>query len=91
MCIERFILDYSALKSRPEASESQIQNVRQWLKNNNDPIQEVEAEFIKRDGDLIPVVSKAKPPLRRLIDKMGFIGRWTCCRVRVGEVTNHLP
>ncbi|KAL9613055.1 MAG: hypothetical protein Q9167_002401 [Letrouitia subvulpina] len=86
--IERFILDHSDLKSRPEASKSQIRNVRQWLENNNRPIQEEEATFIERDGDLIPVVSKTKPPLRRLIDKMGYIGRWTCCRQAEGELND---
>ena len=32
---ERFILDHSALKARPDADEFQIENVKTWMKNNN--------------------------------------------------------
>ncbi|KAL8820289.1 MAG: hypothetical protein Q9223_001455 [Gallowayella weberi] len=65
---ERFVLDYSELKARPDASKSQITYVKNWLENNNGPIVPAEAAFIEKE-DLMPMVPKVRPPLRRLIDK----------------------
>lgn len=45
-------------------------NVKRWFKNANEKvIHGEEKQYIDKDGDLIPVVSKIKTPLRRFIDK----------------------
>ena len=74
-CLEQFLLNHATLKARSEASELQISNVKGWMYNNNYPIVKEEATFIDQEGDLIPLVPKVKPPLRRLIDHLPIIGR----------------
>ncbi|KAL6722304.1 hypothetical protein ACLMJK_001411 [Lecanora helva] len=70
---QRFLLDHSALKARPNASAFQIKNVTQWLKNANRPIREEEVAFLNEEDDLIPVVPKQKTPIRRLMDRWSRI------------------
>ena len=79
---ERFILDHSALKARPDANEFQIQNVKTWMKNNKGSITAGEAKFITREGDLMPMVPKVKSPLRRFIDRYQLFRRIGCFRER---------
>ena len=86
LIIERFILDHSQLKSRRDATSFQIRNIREWFKNNNNPIREEEAEFIEKAGDLIPVVPKEKTPLRRFIDKFDCIRSISCFQLEQREV-----
>ena len=62
------MLDHSELKRRPDATQRQKENVRKWLRNNNQPIVEAETAFVERE-DLVPMVSRVKPPLRRFIDR----------------------
>lgn len=80
--LERFILDHSALKARPDANEFQIENVKTWMENNNNPITKGEAKFIHKDSDLMPMVPKIKTPLRRFIDRYQLFRRISCFRER---------
>ncbi len=81
--VESFILNHSALKARPKASDFQIRNVKQWLQNANDPIRSEEVSFIDRHEDLIPMVSKEGTPLRRfLLDKLDRLNLTSCIRER---------
>lgn len=52
MDAERFILDHSTLKARPQASDFQIRNVKRWLEASNGAIAEKEIEYIRREEDL---------------------------------------
>ncbi|KAL8680361.1 MAG: hypothetical protein Q9186_003440 [Xanthomendoza sp. 1 TL-2023] len=65
---QRFVLDHSELKTRPDASETQITYVKNWLENNNGPICPAEVAFVGQE-DLMPMVPRVKPPLRKLIGK----------------------
>ena len=80
--LERFILDHSALKARPDANAFQIRNVKTWLKNNNHPIMKEEVRYIDKEGDLMPVVPKIKTPLRRFMDRYQVLRRISCFRER---------
>ena len=86
------MLNHMEMKSRPRASDFQINNVRQWLDNANDPIAEEEVTFVRKadqEDDLIPVVSKPKTPLRRFIDRSTLLRLPTCFRERkVSEETS---
>ena len=79
---ERFVLDHSALKSRPNASAFQRKNVEQWLRNANHPITKEEISFLDQHEDLIPLVSKQRTPLRRFIDKFDLLKLAFCVRNR---------
>ncbi|KAI4259717.1 MAG: hypothetical protein L6R42_004448, partial [Xanthoria sp. 1 TBL-2021] len=72
---QRFVLDHSKLKARPDATKRQISNVKNWLHNTNQPILQDEVSFIDEDGDLMPMVPRVKPPLRRFLDRFDIIGR----------------
>ncbi|KAI4257779.1 MAG: hypothetical protein L6R42_005457, partial [Xanthoria sp. 1 TBL-2021] len=72
---QRFVLDHSKLKARPDATKSQISNVKTWLDNTNHPIRPDEVSFIQKEGDLMPMVPRVKPPLRRFLDRFDIIGR----------------
>ena len=73
IAIDRFVLDHSELKARPDASKHQIRNVRNWMSNNNKAIQDEETGFIRKEGDLMAFVPKVKTPLRRFIERFDFI------------------
>ena len=45
------------------------------MENNNKPINEGEARFIDKEGDLMPMVPKTKSPLRRFIDRYQLLRR----------------
>ncbi|KAL8966722.1 MAG: hypothetical protein Q9183_003240 [Haloplaca sp. 2 TL-2023] len=55
---QRFVLDHSALKARQKASDSQISYVKNWFKNNEQPIRPAETSSIEKEGDLIPLVPR---------------------------------
>ncbi len=81
--VESFILNHSALKARPKAADFQIENVKQWLQNANDPITSEEVSFIDKHEDLIPMVSREGTPLRRfLLDKFDLLKLTSCIRER---------
>ncbi|KAL8668914.1 MAG: hypothetical protein Q9168_006474 [Polycauliona sp. 1 TL-2023] len=82
---QRFVLDHSELKARPDATKRQITYVKNWLENNNQPIRPAEAAFVEKE-DLMPVVPVVKPPLRRLIDRFDWRGRIFCWRRRNKKV-----
>ena len=88
--IDRFVLDYSQLKARPKPLQYQVENVKNWLCNNQDAINKTEAQFITREGDLITVVSKSQVPIRKFVANFNFIKRWGIFRekrVRMGKVS----
>ena len=78
--IDKFVLDHSQLKARPDASANQIENVKNWLSNMNGPINEKEAAFIEQQGDLFAVVTNPKTPLRRFLDRISFFDAVPCFR-----------
>lgn len=80
--LESYVINQSQLKARSDATEFQIRNVKNWLHNNNNPIDWEEANFIQQEGDLIPVVPRVKTPLRRFVDKFPSIRKISCFRDR---------
>ena len=80
MYLERFILDHSELKARPDANKFQIDNIKSWLENSNGPITQAEVKFINKEGDLMPLVPKVKSPLRRVLDRYNVFRRIPCFR-----------
>lgn len=76
--LERFVLQQSELKSRERATDFQINNVKQWLKNANKPIVEEEVAFVEQDDDLIPMVPNKKALLRRFVQRHDLL-RLPCC------------
>ncbi|MCJ1483705.1 hypothetical protein MMC06_003873 [Schaereria dolodes] len=86
----RFILDHSELKSRPDASKHQMRNLANWMYNNDRAIQDEETAFSKREGDLMTFVPMVKTPLRRFIEKFDFIRlAWCIRRKKLNE--SHYP
>ncbi|KAL8922483.1 MAG: hypothetical protein Q9172_003548 [Xanthocarpia lactea] len=83
---QRFVLDHSKLKARPDATKRQISNVKNWLGNNNGPIRPQEVSFIEEEGDLMPMVPRIKPPLRRFLDRFDMIGRIGCWRRKAKQL-----
>ncbi|KAL9033860.1 MAG: hypothetical protein Q9180_005725 [Flavoplaca navasiana] len=83
---QRFVLDYSELKARPDATKRQITNVENWLENNNQPIRPAEVAFVGKE-DLMPMVPRVKPPLRRFIDRFDISDRILCWRRRSKKLT----
>ncbi|KAL8929513.1 MAG: hypothetical protein Q9208_001182 [Pyrenodesmia sp. 3 TL-2023] len=86
---ERFVLDHSQIKARPRAEKKQISYIKNWLENNNHPIREQEVSFVHHGGDLMPMVPRVKPPLRRWIDKFDILGRLPCWRVGTDKLDTH--
>lgn len=80
------MLDHSELKARPDATKRQISYVKAWLYNANDPIRPDEVAFIDKEGDLMPMVHRVKPPLRRFLDRFGTIGRISWFRRKGNQV-----
>ncbi|KAL8891094.1 MAG: hypothetical protein Q9215_001866 [Flavoplaca cf. flavocitrina] len=78
---QRFVLDYSELKARPDATKRQITNVENWLENNQQPIRPAEVAFVGKE-DLMPMVPRVKAPLRRFIDRFNITDRILCWRRR---------
>lgn len=70
------------MKSRPRATDFQVNNVRQWLTNANGTILPEEVEFVDQLDDLIPVVPRQKAPLRRFIDRHNLLRLPFCLRER---------
>ena len=71
------------MKSRTEATKFQVSNVEKWIEGaNKKVIEKEEQEFLRKDGDLIPVVPKARTPLRRFIDKFDILRLPSCLRNR---------
>ena len=71
------------MKDRTEATKFQVSNVITWIENaNKNPIEKKEQEFLQKDWDLIPVVPKARTPLRRFIDQFNFLRLPRCLRNR---------
>lgn len=69
------MLDHMELKSRTRAKPFQKGNVKQWLENaNHNAIAEEEVAFIEQEGDLIPLVSTPKTPVRNFINRYNFLG-----------------
>lgn len=89
LATDSFVLGHSQLKARPHASAHQIENVKNWLSNANGPINEKEAAFIERQGDLFAVVTNAKTPLRRFLEKISFFDAVRCFQVTKVSFAHH--
>ena len=71
------------MKDRPEATKFQIANVTRWIEGaNKKVIEKEEQEFLRKDWDLIPLVPKARTPLRRFIDQFDLLRLPPCLRNR---------
>ncbi|KAK7911351.1 hypothetical protein PG985_013832 [Apiospora marii] len=79
---------------RPIAPKENVENIRNWLANNNNPIHEKELEFLK-SRDLVTLAKQPKSLLRRLFERhvlgsaselLGFLASH---RHRVGDSTVH--
>ena len=72
------------MKDRTEATKFQVSNVLKWIVGaNKKVIEKDEQDFLHKDGDLIPVVPKARTPLRRFIDQFDILRLPRCLRNRV--------
>lgn len=73
---DEFVSVYSDLKARPPALGHETKNVRNWLRTYKGAICEEEASFVERE-DLMPIITKNKTPLRRLLEHWGaFCKTW---------------
>ena len=73
-----FILKYRTIRSDPEAPKMNVENVKKFLTGrgyqhqgikNLGPVADAECEFLQQEGDLIALVPKDKPPLKRWLDR----------------------
>ena len=67
------MLDLMNLKSRSTATPFQVGNVRQWLRNANDPILDEEVAYLREEDDLVPIASTPQIPLKQLIDRFSIL------------------
>ncbi|KAL2040567.1 hypothetical protein N7G274_006546 [Stereocaulon virgatum] len=80
---QRFYLDHSQMKARPDATDFQISNVKRWIEGANiKVIQQEEQQFLEKAGDLVPIVPKDRTPLRRFIDRFKLLRLLSCFRER---------
>ena len=71
------------MKDRTEATKFQVSNVKKWIEGaNKKVIEKEEQQYLDKDWDLIPVVPKARTPLRRFIDKFDILRLPGCLRNR---------
>ena len=75
---DRFVLDHSKLKARPDASKHQVRNVKNWMDNHTKAIQDEETKFIEKDGDLMAFVPTIRTPLRRFIETFDCLRLMWC-------------
>lgn len=81
--LERFYLDHSQMKARPDATDFQISNVKRWIEGANvKVIQHEEQQFLEKAGDLVAIVPKDRTPLRRFIDRFNLLRLLSCFRER---------
>ncbi|KAK8100282.1 hypothetical protein PG999_010656 [Apiospora kogelbergensis] len=65
---DEVLYHYTQVKSRPAAPKENLENIRNWLANNNNPIRQEEVEFLKA-RDLITLARVPKSLLRRLFER----------------------
>lgn len=65
----------SAVKTRSTAQHRRVLNLQSWFTNHPDAIEESERDFAYQRGDLVALVSKPKPVVRLLADKIPGIHR----------------
>ncbi|KAK8035379.1 hypothetical protein PG993_010374 [Apiospora rasikravindrae] len=68
MNYDELLYRYTQMKSRPIAPKENLGNIRNWLANNNKPIEGKELEFLKA-RDLITLAKGSKSLLRRLFER----------------------
>ncbi|KAK8065351.1 hypothetical protein PG997_012098 [Apiospora hydei] len=93
LSLDELLCRYTQVKAIPIAPEENVENIRNWLENNNNPIHREELEFLK-SRDLI-TLAKPKSLLRRLFERhilsstsdlFGFLAGH---RHRAGDATVH--
>ncbi|KAF6789023.1 phytase [Colletotrichum musicola] len=65
---DNLLCNYLQLRNRAPAPDLNIQNVKTWLENRNQPIHIEEVDFVNQ-GDLISLASSKKPVLRRAFEQ----------------------
>ncbi|KAL1853509.1 hypothetical protein Daus18300_011790 [Diaporthe australafricana] len=65
---DNLLSQYIQLRSRPAAPRLNVNNVRTWLSNEDNPIAEEEVEFIG-ENDLITLAAFEKPLARRVFEQ----------------------
>ncbi|KAF6818893.1 phytase [Colletotrichum plurivorum] len=65
---DNLLCKYLQLRSRASAPSLNIQNVKTWLDNRDQPIHFEEVDFVGQ-GDLISLAPSEKPPLCRLFEQ----------------------
>ena len=79
---DEFLNKYINLRSQPQASEFNITNVQNWLKNHEGAIREQEAAFIMDHEDLIALKPTVRTSLRRGLEKLEIFRHSTIFRRR---------
>ena len=92
-----FLLSHRQLRAEPDAPSRSVKNLRNWfheaglLKDGskaNGAIAEQEAEFVNTAGDLVSLVPRSRPPLRRFLDRFAAWHQLIlCCCFRVDPVS----
>lgn len=92
--LDEVLYRHTQVKLRPAAPKENVENIRNWLSNNNNPIHPEETEFLKA-RDLIVLAKQPKSMLRRLFEQhvlssaselLGFLASH---RHRGGDSTAH--
>lgn len=69
-----YLINYSNIRSRPQADEHAISNVNNWLLDCcRDAIFPEESKYITKEDDLIRVVHEKRTPLRKIVGKYSSI------------------
>lgn len=68
------------MRALPLAREWQVRNVKTWMEDYPSAVAGPstafdESAFIEEDGDLVSLVTKVQPPLRRVLERSSFLQR----------------
>ena len=87
ICIDGFVNSFSEIKAKPTARQYHIGNLENWLKTHPYAVLTSEQHFKDPktghllEGDLFPIVSKDRSPLRLVVDRW----RWLRFQFRLGQ------
>lgn len=70
------------MQERPDATDRQIKNVKNWFHNNPNAIHIEETKFLDAEDGLTALIPRRRVPLRNLINHFDWLLRWTPLRVK---------
>ncbi|KAI9690946.1 MAG: hypothetical protein M1822_008566 [Bathelium mastoideum] len=71
----KYFNECSAIQSRPQAEQQQIENNRTWLRNHENAIDREEQRFLEKEKDVVAMIQEPRLPLERVLRRWKLV-RW---------------